>query len=145
MKVRNRFDRMRVITVLETPDDKLLTQQQFKEECDMNRIVERAMKGIPPRFLAKGTPRYGDFSNVPDLQGAYDLIGRAHEAFMALPAALRKELGNDPAQLQHITSDQVERYKLGKPKEEVVTPPPTPTPSQPAPGSSTPNPAPAGG
>lgn len=113
-KVRNRFDRMRRTVQLAVPPEKSLTQQQFKDECDMNRIVKNAMKGIAPRYLARGVPQYGDFSEVPDLREAYEVIEKAEEAFFALPAELRRELGNDPREIQNLTADQVARYKLGK-------------------------------
>lgn len=97
----------------ETPPE-LRAQQQFKDECDINRIVANAQRGIPPRFLSRGEPHYGDFSNTPDLAEAYNTIQRANQAFMNLPAQLRLELGNDPANISRLTQDQVERYKLGR-------------------------------
>lgn len=98
----------------------LMTQQQFKDECDINRIVKNAERGVPPRFMARGEPQYGDFSNVPDLTTAHQLIQDAHSAFMNLPSRLRLELNNDPANIAHLTKDQIERYGLGN------------TPTQPA-------------
>jgi len=94
------------------PDPKLATQQQFKDECDINRIVKNAERGISPRFLARGTPQFGDFSNTPSIEEAYDTIQRAHSAFMNLPSQLRLELDNDPANINRLTQDQAERYKL---------------------------------
>lgn len=90
----------------------LQTQQQFKDECDMNRIVKNAARGIAPRYLARGTPQYGDFYNVPNLPEAYELIERAESAFMNLPAGLRLELGNDPANINKLTVEQIKRFKL---------------------------------
>lgn len=92
--------------------DSLRTQQQFRDECDINRIVKNAERGIPPRFLARGTPQFGDFSNTPSIEEAYDTIQRAHSAFMNLPSQLRLELDNDPANINRLTQDQAERYKL---------------------------------
>jgi len=96
------------------PDPRLTTQQQFKDECDINRIVKNAARGIAPRFLARGTPQFGDFSNVPSIEEAYDTIERAQSAFMNLPAQLRLELDNDPANISKLTKEQATRYKLTK-------------------------------
>lgn len=141
--VRDRFSRMRRTVVLATPPPKALTQQQFKDECDMNRIVANARRGIAPVYTAKGAPHYGDFSDVPDLHEAYDIVERAHEAFMTLPSGLRGELNNDPANIGQITQDQIDRYKLGR-----ALPTPgldAPAPSQPAPSAAVQAASPASG
>lgn len=115
MKLRKRWDRKRVSArTVETPPN-VRTQQQFKDECDINVIVKHAMRGVPPRFMARGTPQYGDFSELPEsLDQAYALIDRAQEAFMALPAELRRELDNDPRGLERITLEQAQKYGLTK-------------------------------
>lgn len=110
--IRTRNSRLRVPQpVIPTPSN-LLTQQQFADECDMNLIVAKAQKGIPPRFLAKGVPQFGDFSAVPNLTDAYNRVRDAEDAFMNLPAQLRLELGNDPRNIGNITRDQADRFKL---------------------------------
>lgn len=113
-KIRNRFDRLRRTVIQAVPPQGSIVQQQFKDECDMNRIVRNAQRGIMPRHRSQGTPQYGDFTSVPDLTEAYNIISRAEEAFMSLPAALRAELGNDPTRIPELTHDQISRYKLGK-------------------------------
>lgn len=112
--IRNRNHRMKVTVEMAVAPDDALTQQQFKDECDMNRIVKNAARGIAPKFLARGAPQYGDFSNVPDLTSAYETIERAESAFMNLPAELRLELGNNPANISKLTGDQIKRYKLDR-------------------------------
>lgn len=106
--------RRSTVPILSEEDKPKKTQQQFKSEVDINRIVEKARRGIVPTFLAKGTPVFGDFSHVPDLTEAYDAIERAQEAFMSLPAKLRQELDNDPRKIVELTEEQVDRYKIGK-------------------------------
>lgn len=119
-QIRNRFSHMRRTVVMAEHDDSVATQQQFKDECDMNRIVKNAQRGIPPKWVARGQPHYGDFSNVPDLMQAHDLIQNAKQAFLDLPSGLRAELRNDYRNIGELTDEQVERYKLGKilPKEQ---------------------------
>lgn len=110
------------------------TQQQFKDECDMNRIVANAQRGIAPKYLARGVPRFGDFSEIPDLTTAYAQIKAAEEAFAELPAALRLELGNDPKRIDELTQDQAKRFNLLKEDKTPQAPAaPTPSPAEPAP------------
>lgn len=132
VKVRTRWDRLRRVVIEATPPEKALTQQQFKDDCDMNRIVKNAERGIPPRFRTRGEPHYGDYSEVPlDLAAMYDQIERAEEAFMQLPAQLRLELNNDPRNIGNLTKEQAERYRLTKtlPAEPVGNPPSQPAPT----------------
>lgn len=110
--IRNFLSSRRVTARIATEGAK--AQQQFKDECDMNRIVRNAQRGIPPKYLAQGVAQYGDFADVPDLASAFDLVANAHAAFERLPALLRHELGNDPTRIGQLTKDQIERYKLGK-------------------------------
>lgn len=105
-----------------------LTQQQFKEECDINKILERALRtGVLP--VVPGAI-YGDFTDVASYQDAHDALIRANEAFMSLPARIRDRFDNDPARLLEFLSDEANReeaVKLGlveesQPPEEVAVP-----------------------
>lgn len=81
------------------PSDSL-AQQQFRDDCDVNRIVDRYVKTGVLEHLSDVAPQYGDVTDVPtDLMAAYDAVGRAEVAFMQLPSQLRKELDNDPSRL----------------------------------------------
>lgn len=108
MKVKDRFARNRVVSggfgVSET-------DQSFKDECDVNFIMERARRGIEPR-TNPARPQFGDFSNVPTFQEAFEIVRQAGEEFKKLPAALRRELEDNPANLESITEDMARRYNL---------------------------------
>lgn len=73
-----------------------MTRQEFAAECDINNIMARYEKAgtwpLPPN---DGQPMYYDFVGMPDLQGALNGIIQAEEAFMRLPAVVRKEFDND--------------------------------------------------
>jgi len=112
--IRGRSDRTSRVVRLAEHDSDLNVQQQFKEDCDINGMVVKARRGIPPKFVRKGQPHYADFSNVPDLTEAFSIMERATESFRALPAALRLELHNDPRNLGQLTLEQAERYRLTK-------------------------------
>lgn len=73
-------------------------QQHFKDECDINTIVKRfGLTGkLPETFKA---PMVGDFADVVDFQTAMNAVVDAKDAFMQMPADLRKRFGHDPQQL----------------------------------------------
>lgn len=113
--VRKPFDRVsRPARDFRDREKPILTQQQFKKECDLNEIVARARKGIAPVFNPRTQPVYGDFTNVPDLCEAMNRVISAREAFMTLPSGLRAELDNDFTRIDDLTEDQIKRYKLGR-------------------------------
>lgn len=79
-------------------DDASLTQQHFKEECDINVILQRAAQtGELPLPAKKGV--YGDFSNIPSYQDAFNIVMNAQKLFMELPWELRERFGNNPEQM----------------------------------------------
>lgn len=80
--------------VCETPS---MTQQQFKEECDVNSIMDkyRITGTVPTRLNAQ----YGDFSEVSDYLSAQNTILSAQEQFDSLPSNIRKEFDNSPAKM----------------------------------------------
>lgn len=74
------------------------TQQHFKDECDINRILER-MKVTGTAMQYPNGFEYGDFSDVSDYQGCLHRLIEADAAFATLPSKIRAEFNNDPAQL----------------------------------------------
>lgn len=73
------------------------TKQSEAEACDINVIMERYIAtGIPPE--ARGTPMYGDYSDVGTFQEALDIVRQAEAQFAALDARTRGRFQNDPAQ-----------------------------------------------
>ena len=68
-----------------------LTQQHFKDECDINWIIRHYNGQTPPPAV------YGDVSMFNGLQDAIDMVDSANEAFMALPSSVRDDFGHDPA------------------------------------------------
>lgn len=77
--------------------DLSLAQQSYAEEADINTIVNKFLRtGEFPDAVSR--PRFGDFTGVVDnYQDALNLVIAADEAFMALPANIRKRFDNDPA------------------------------------------------
>lgn len=81
---------------LDCSDSPSMTQQQYKDESDINNILRRYEKtGILPDLI-KENPKYGDFSDVPSYQEAFDLVEKAHLQFASLDAHVRRRFDNDP-------------------------------------------------
>jgi len=78
-----------------------LTKQSFKDECDINKIMQRFKKTMNADFLTRfagyTSGEFGDFSNVADYRSAIDQVNRANEVFMNLPAKVRSRFRNDAA------------------------------------------------
>lgn len=103
----------RVATLNEEPSK---TQQQFKEDCDVNFIVKKFMRTGQLTHLAKQQGYYADMSEYPDLATAMQSLSEAQSAFDALPADLRRRFGNSPVEMVKFLQDPnnvEESIKLG--------------------------------
>lgn len=96
-------------------DDPSLAQQQFRDDADINTLVQRfALTGQLPHEVAM--PQYGDFTSVTDYRTALHAVMAAEDAFMSLPADVRSRFANDPQLLLEFVSDPAnydEAVKLG--------------------------------
>jgi len=115
--------------VSQPPGGPSLTRQEYKEECDINEIMARfETTGVLP---AGGESFYYDFTTLPEtMMDSMLLMGQATEAFMSLPASVRREFDNDAAQFVDFASDpenlpQMRTWGLAPelPKEPVKPPP----------------------
>lgn len=91
------------------------TQAQFKDETNINTIVERfgATGEKPPTMTF---PTEQDFTEAFDFQTSMNQIVRARESFMELPAKARARFQNDPQRFMefiHDPENQQEAVKLG--------------------------------
>lgn len=98
------------------------TVQSFREECDINTIVDRfGLTGQLPEVVQ--VPRSGDFTGVVDFQTAMDSVVKAREGFMELPAKVRARFRNDVQEFMEFMSDSDNRSEavlLGLVKEPVA-------------------------
>jgi len=88
---RNRYD--------ERPDPGIackqnVTKQSFRDECDINKILDRIARGGP--MPDRPIPQYGDFTNIPDFVLAHSIVQRAQESFYRLDPKIRVKFNNDP-------------------------------------------------
>ena len=116
MRFRSAYDLGEADYSLHFPDDEpSLTVQSEANACDINLIVERARRGIMP-ITNPAIPQFGDFSDVPDYQTAFERVQAAQAAFDSLPAAVRRRFDNDPALLLNFLNDErnkAEAVELG--------------------------------
>jgi phage internal scaffolding protein len=79
-------------------EEPTLAQQHFKEECDINTILQKFnITGLLPESPL--SPRYGDFTGIGDYHTALNRVIEAQEGFEALPAQIRARFNNNPAEL----------------------------------------------
>lgn len=89
-------------------DDPSLAQQSFKDDADINVMLERfKVTGQLPQGVYM--PTYGDFTGVSDYRSAREAILRAEHAFMDMPANIRSRFDNDPQKFLEFCADDANR------------------------------------
>ncbi len=129
----------RIYSRFSTPDSpavefgESMTQQHFKDECDINNIL-RSYRGKIP---ASEEPAFFMDCTVNDLQSAYAMAEDIGARFDSLDSEVRAKFNNNPLELLefvHNADNQTAAIELGllpKPVSEVssvpeLTPPATP-------------------
>lgn len=78
---------------IKTSDKPSLTDESFKDECDISLIIERfKIHKIPPRTVDIA---YGYSPTVEDIQHAQMLLAETKTNFEGLPSKIRDEFGNN--------------------------------------------------
>jgi phage internal scaffolding protein len=90
--IRNNFDRERVSIRFPKYG---LTKQSFKDECDINRIMDKYQKTGAVSHFNRHSPRYGDHSGM-DFHEAMNVITETQRMFGDLPSTVRNKFANDP-------------------------------------------------
>lgn len=67
-----------------TPDNKDMARQEFKQEADINYMLSKFGVTSP-----RGAPTYGEWDDTIDLQVAFQSISDARTAYAQLPENLR--------------------------------------------------------
>lgn len=137
IKDKERGDRIHVETINNEPS---MTEQQFKDDADVNIIMNRHLNNsysYDPFVRQNGI--YADVSEIPDLMNAMETVVTAQTMFDHLPSNIRSRFGNSPVELLDFLKDPKntqEAIKLGlmeeikKPepiKVEISNPTPSPT------------------
>lgn len=121
------------------------TKQSFKQECDINYMLNTYQKTgqMPP--INPRAAQYGNFTLVTDFHTAINQVKDAEQAFLQYPSELRKRFGNKPEHLITFLEDpenHAEAVELGlmAPDSGPETKDTQPTPSTPIPDVETPQP-----
>lgn len=108
--------------------DPSMAKQAFKEEADINNIVNQYHKtGVLPQGTR--APTFGDFSSGDDFAECMERLQEAQADFDALPSSVRTEFNNDPGELLLFLEDpenRAEAIELG-----LVAPDPVAAPEPP--------------
>lgn len=111
-----------------------MAKQSFKDETNINTIMQRYERTGLLEHSSSSSPQYGDFSNVTDYQTAINAVMDAQLAFSELPARVRRRFDNDPAEFMAFLHDEAnldEARELGLAPPAPVTPPdPSPDPPE---------------
>lgn len=91
-RVRNKFSD-RIAVVADTSGESL-TQQQFKDDCNVNVIMARYMKTGVIEHVTRARARFGDFGDLAEGVFELDKVAKAQQAFEMLPATLRNRFDN---------------------------------------------------
>lgn len=84
-------------------DDETLTQQNFKDDADLNVMIRKY--GVLP--VQEVNWNEFDSTVIPsDYHQLQNKLIEADQAFMSLPAELRNEVNNDPAELLALISQR---------------------------------------
>uniref|UniRef100_UPI004048DAE2 hypothetical protein n=1 Tax=Shewanella sp. TaxID=50422 RepID=UPI004048DAE2 len=119
-----------------TFDEPSRTKQAFKDEANINRILDKYNRtGLMPQYDKPQV--YGDFTQVVCYHTAQNKIAEGKQAFAELPSDLRKRFNNDPGQFLDFIGDPEsnldEMVKLGlariRPQSDTAKEAPAPEPA----------------
>lgn len=107
--------------------DESLTHQEFKEESDINTIIDRFGIGENPVQPMEWVTNV-DIADAPDnYMAVMNQLNEARDQFMALPAKVRSQFDNDPGKFVDFVSDPGNGDELVRLGLAVVRPPVKPS------------------
>lgn len=105
------------------------TKQQFKDECDINRIVQMypdvnsdEYANRVSTFVNSRPDLFGEYDSAMDYSKAVEIVENARAQFDNLPSVLRERFGHNPYEfLDYIndSSNKEEAVSLGLLKKEI--------------------------
>lgn len=117
--------------------EKTRTQQQFKEETDINTIMRKfGVTGELPQNVRMVLP--DEYEDIGSYEDAMNAIRRADEAFMQMPSGVRSRFQNNPHLFTEFFSreeNRLEAEKMGL----VIPKPKAPVDQAPGEGQNGPN------
>jgi phage internal scaffolding protein len=101
--------------VVDFSKSKSRTRQAHKDECDINRIINKYQRTGTLSWTNKYAAKYGDVTST-DFQSAMDTLIQTQEMFEELPSTIRNRFQNNPSQFLDYVQDAnnlEEMYELG--------------------------------
>lgn len=96
----------RIGQVVETGEE-TLTQQHFKEACDINNIARSIEATGSTAHVKQARERYGDFSDVMETALNFDKAIKAKNLFEQVPVEIRKKVGHSiPGLFEYISKPE---------------------------------------
>lgn len=92
-------------------NDKTMTKQAHKDECDVNVILRKFQRSGSMEHLRVHEGQYGEFAAI-DFHEAMETVRQAEEMFLSIPANIRKEFQNDPGVFLEFANDPANLDKL---------------------------------
>lgn len=89
------------------------TEQHHKKECDINYIIDKYDKTGVIKHVSKFEGKFGDMTGM-DFQAMQFKIAQATNMFNELPAEIRSQFANNPANLLSFMEDENNRPKAIK-------------------------------
>lgn len=114
LKIRKRFeDHSAISDATALPiDGQTFVKQSFKDECDINQIVERNKATGLLTHVREGQPMYGDFTAISNYEDSLQVVIEAENMFAELPAHVRDFFANNPAEFVNFASNPENADKL---------------------------------
>lgn len=102
----------------------VITKQDLAETTNINKIMAKYQKtGHIPQVTAQ--PLYGDVASGIDYSQAMNVVAKAQQQFMSMPAQVRDKFNNDPVEFLNFMNNpenKEEIITLGLGKREEVAP-----------------------
>lgn len=91
-----------------------LTHQSFKDDCDVNVILDRNCGDLAQDVSESFGMFYGDFTHVDDYQDSLNKTIEASRMFSEIPSKIRDRFDNSPVKFLEFVSDESNRDELRK-------------------------------
>lgn len=98
-------------SVIKFDREERLTHQSFKQQCDINYIVDRAIRTGVVSHVNRSEPRYEDVPSV-DYHTMLNMVNQAKESFMSLPSKIRSFFDNDPGRFLEFVHNPENEEKM---------------------------------
>ena len=89
-----------------------MAKQSMKDECDINKMIERFRKSGMIEALDNQPQLYADVSGYGDYHGSLEIVRQTDELFMTLPADVREEFANDAGAFVEFAANPANRDKM---------------------------------